>query len=61
MDGPHHDPRTADTEVRIKLTIPREALSAGASAVSALASATAAAFERALEHEGLPSSLTEGG
>ena len=61
MDGPQDDPRTADTEVRIKLTIPSEALSAGASAVSALASATAAAFERALEHEGLRSSLTEAG
>ncbi len=61
MDGPKDDPRTAETEVRIKLTIPSEALSAGASGVSALASATTAAFERALEHEGLRSSLTEAG
>ena len=61
MDGPQDDPGTADTEVRIKLTIPPEALRAGASAVSALASATTTAFERALAHEGLRSSLTEAG
>ena len=61
MDGPKDDPRTAETEVRIKLTIPSEALSAGASGVSTLASATTTAFERALEHEGLRSLLTEAG
>ena len=61
MDGPEDDPRTADTEVRIKLSIPREALTAGASAVSALASATTTAFEHALAHEGLRSTLTEAG
>ena len=61
MDGPEDDPRTAETEVRIKLSIPREALTAGASAVSALASATTTAFERALAHEGLKSTLTEAG
>ena len=61
MDGPKDDPRNAETEVRIKLTIPAEALSGGASAVSALASATTTAFERALEHEGLRSSLTQAG
>lgn len=61
MDRPEDDPRTADTEVRIKLTIPPEALSAGASAVSALASVTTTAFERALAHEGLRSSLIEAG
>jgi hypothetical protein len=61
MDDPKDDPQAAETEVRIKLTIPSEALSAGASAVSALASATTTAFERALAHEGLRSSLTEAG
>ncbi len=59
MDGPKDDPRTAETEVRIKLTIPSKALEGGADAVSALASATTAAFERALGHEGLRSLLTE--
>ena len=61
MDGPEDDPRTAEAEVRIKLTIPSEALDAGASAVSALASATTTAFERSLAHEGLRSSLIEAG
>ena len=61
MDGPRDDPRAAETEVRIKLTIPAEALDAGASAVSALASSTATAFERSLAHEGLRSSLIEAG
>ncbi len=61
MDGPTDDPRTADTEVRIKLTIPRKAFGAGASAVSALASATTTAFERVLEHEGLRSLVAEAG
>ena len=59
MDDPKDDPRAAETEVRIKLTIPPEALNAGASAVSALASAGTAAFERALAHRGLKSSLIE--
>ena len=45
----------------MKLVMPREAFEAGASAVSALASAATAAFERALAHEGLRSSLTEVG
>ena len=61
MDDPEDDPRIAETEVRMKLTIPSEVLSAGASGVSALASATTTAFERALEHEGLRSLLTEAG
>jgi hypothetical protein len=61
MDDQKDDPRAAETEVRIKLTIPSEVLSAGASAVSALASATAAAFERALAHQGLRSSLMKAG
>ena len=61
MDGPEDDPCTAQTEIRIKLTIPSEALDAGASAVSALASATTTAFEQSLAHEGLRSSLTEAG
>lgn len=59
MDDPEDDPQTADTEIRIKLTIPSEALRAGASAVSALASATTTAFERSLAHEGLRSLLLE--
>ncbi|MEC9242666.1 MAG: hypothetical protein VYA48_08415 [Gemmatimonadota bacterium] len=61
MDGPEDDPSAAQTEVRIKLTIPPEALEAGASAVSALASATTTAFEQSLAHEGLRSLLTETG
>jgi hypothetical protein len=61
MDGPEDDPHTAETEVRIKLTIPSEALEAGASAVSALASTTTTAFEQSLAHEGLRSLLTETG
>ena len=61
MDDPKDDPRAAETEVRIKLTIPSEALSAGANAVSALASTATAAFERALAHQGLRSSLMEAG
>ena len=61
MDRPEDDPRSAETEVRIKLTIPSEALDAGASAVSALASATTSAFERSLAHEGLRTWLIEAG
>ena len=61
MDGPEDHPSSAQTEVRIKLTIPSEALEAGASAVSALASATTTAFEQSLAHEGLRSLLTETG
>jgi hypothetical protein len=61
MDRPEDDPRTAETEVRIKLTIPSEALDAGASAVSALASSTTSAFERSLAHEGLRTWLIEEG
>mgnify|MGYP004198541283 CR=1 FL=1 len=61
MDGPEDEPSAAQTEVRIKLTIPSKALEAGASAVSALASATTTAFEQSLAHEGLRSLLTETG
>ena len=61
MDDPKDDPRAAETEVRIKLTIPPEALTAGASAVSALASATTAAFEHILANQGLRSLLIEAG
>ena len=61
MDGPEDDPCAAQTEVRIKLTIPSEALEAGARAVSALASATTTALEQSLAHEGLRSFLTETG
>ena len=59
MDGPGEDPRGADSEVRIKLIIPPEALSAGASAVSALASVATAAFEQALSHDVLRASLID--
>ena len=59
MDGPEDDPRAADTEIRFKLTIPSGVLRAGASAVSALASATTTAFERSLGHESLKSLLDE--
>lgn len=59
MDGPEADPRTAETEIRIKLTIPSDTLQGGKEAVSALASATTTAFENALEHEGLMSSMSE--
>ncbi len=61
IDAPEDDPRNAETEVRIKLTIPPEAMSAGASAVSALASATTTAFERTLKHEVFRSLLIEVG
>ena len=61
MDDPKDDPRAAETEVRIKQTIPSEALSAGASAVSAFASATTVAFERALAHQDLRTSVIEMG
>jgi len=61
LDDPKDDPRSAESEVRIKLTIPSEALSAGASAVSALASTTTAAFEHVLAHQGLRSLLIEAG
>jgi hypothetical protein len=61
MDDPKDDPRAAETEVRIKLTIPSEVLSAGAKAVSELASATTVAFGRALAHQGLRPLLMEAG
>ena len=61
MDGPEVDPRTADSEIRLKLTIPSEVLSAGASAVSALASTATAAFERSLAHEILRAALIDAG
>ena len=50
LKGPEEDPGKADSEVRLKLRIPSSAFAAGAGAVSALASTTVAAFERALEH-----------
>ena len=61
MDGPEDDPRTADTEVRIKLTIPREALRAGSEHGIRVASTTTHGLPACLEHEGLRSSLTEAG
>ena len=45
LDG---DPAEADTEYRFKLYIPAEALSAGHSAVAALATSTAQAFRKIL-------------
>ncbi len=48
---PDEDPADAESEVRLKLRIPVKAMKAGADAVSALASAAVAAFERALAHE----------
>ena len=41
-------PDAAELEARLKLTLPKAALDAGASAISALCSATVAAFERVL-------------
>jgi hypothetical protein len=60
MDGPEDDPKTAETEIRVKLTIPSGALKGGTEAVSALASAATTAFEHALRHEGLKSLMIEG-
>ena len=51
MDGSDDDPDGAESEIRLKLRIPAKAMRAGADAVSALASATVAAFERALVHD----------
>jgi hypothetical protein len=48
LDGAGSSPREADVEVRIKLRIPRGAVEAGASAVSALATSSVRAFERLL-------------
>ena len=50
LDGPDQDPDEAESEVRLKLLIPAGAVSAGADAVSALATAAVAAFECALRH-----------
>ncbi len=46
-------PRDAETEARLKLQIPEEAMRAGPQAVAALASATARAFEAVLFAPGL--------
>lgn len=53
--------RDADTEVRFKIRIPRTALEAGASAVSALASASVKSFEGLLGRAELRSELAEEG
>lgn len=47
------DPPGASSEIRFKLTIPRAAVDAGGSAVSALASAATRAFEGLLRHPGV--------
>lgn len=49
----------AETEVRFKLRIPRTALEAGSSAVSALASATVKSFEAILNRDELRSEMLE--
>ncbi len=51
LDRSDENPTDAESEVRLKLRIPVEAMKAGAEAVSALASAAITAFERALAHE----------
>ncbi len=51
LNGPDQDPDEAESEVRLKLRIPAKAMRAGANAVSALASAAVAAFERAMAQE----------
>lgn len=53
LEGAERKPREADSEWRVKLRLPPAALQAGAGAVSALASATVAAFEALLVHPGL--------
>ena len=60
MDGPHEDPCDAESEIRLKLRIPPNALEAGAAAVSALASSTVAAFERAIDDSVFVSLLDDG-
>lgn len=47
------DPELADTEIRFKLLLPKSAMESGFSAVSALAGATARAFQAILESPGL--------
>lgn len=47
------DPVRADTEIRFKLLLPKGAMDSGFSAVSALAGATARAFQAILESPGL--------
>ena len=59
MDGPEDDPKTAETEIRVKLTIPKGALEGGARAVAGLAFDTTTAFGHALRHDGLRSSMAE--
>jgi hypothetical protein len=46
-------PGNAETEVRIKLTVPKTAFEAGSAAVSTLAGATADAFEQVLQDSDL--------
>lgn len=53
--------READTEVRFKLRIPKTALEAGGSAVSALASATVKSFETLLSRPELRAEMDEEG
>jgi hypothetical protein len=60
MDGPEEDPSDADSEIRLKLRIPSNAVGAGAAAVSALASSTVTAFERAIEHSAFVPLLIDG-
>jgi hypothetical protein len=53
VPGLGEDPGHADTEIRFKLLLPKGALDSGFSAVSALAGATARAFQSILESPGL--------
>ena len=48
LDAPHDDPAGASSEIRFKLRLPKSALDAGRGALAALASATAASFNRLL-------------
>ena len=51
LAGPDEAPEEAKSEVRLKIRIPAKAMRSGADAVSDLASAAVAAFERTLAHE----------
>lgn len=59
LPSPDADPSAAETGYRFKLHLPRTAIEAGASAVSALASAAVGAFETALAHPALAPHLPD--
>jgi hypothetical protein len=60
LSGPGEDPSLADTEIRFKILFPQNAMKSGFSAVSALASAGAGAFEEILRAPGLAPYRPEG-